>query len=72
MDAFGGEAVAKKLRQWGEAYSAHGKAEERLRSFDENARENARRRLAYQALAAKVEEVSPRPGEDDDAVSSPY
>ncbi len=65
LDAFGGEAVAKAFRRWGEAYSAHAKAEERLRSFNENARENARRRLAYQALAAKVEEVSPRPGEDE-------
>lgn len=65
LDAFGGERVAKAARQWDQAYSAHAKAEERLRSFNENERENARRRLAYQALVAKVDEVSPQPHEDE-------
>ena len=65
LDAFAGAPVARALEAWRSAYGAYGEAVTALEEFDETSRDQARQRLALQALVGKVDAVEPLPGEDD-------
>ena len=65
LDAFAGAPVARALEAWRSAYGAYGEAVAALEEFDETSRDQARQRLALQALVGKVDAVEPLPGEDD-------
>ena len=65
LDAFAGAPVARALEAWRSAYGAYGEAVASLEEFDETSRDQARQRLALQALVGKVDAVEPLPGEDD-------
>ena len=65
LDRFGGEAIAKPLERWRTAWDIFNRAQQNLADFEAQARDAARTRLAYEALLAKVDEVNPEPGEEN-------
>ncbi|MFT0848600.1 DNA repair protein RecN [Actinomycetaceae bacterium L2_0104] len=66
LDRFGGEAIAKGLERWRKAWDGFSRAQEDLRAFEAQAKDAARSRLAYEALLAKVDEVNPEAGEEEE------
>ncbi len=66
LDSFAGEGVTECLLRWKEALAAHMQACARLREHEERAHEAVRERIALEALLAKVEEVNPYEGEDEE------
>ena len=66
LDRFGGEEIAKGLARWRKAWDSFSLAQEDLRAFEAQAKDAARSRLAYEALLAKVDEVNPEAGEEEE------
>ena len=64
LDRFGGEAIADLLARWRYSWDIFNRAQQNLADFEDQARDAARTRLAYEALLAKVDEVNPEPGEE--------
>ncbi|MDD7384999.1 MAG: DNA repair protein RecN [Actinomycetaceae bacterium] len=66
VDAAGGTRTRRALRDYVQRLQEYRDAREALENFDATIREQARFRLAWQALVAKVDAVNPTLGEEDD------
>lgn len=66
LDSSGGEELASVLAQWREVLGELTQARAEAEGFAEKVRQGARERLAMEALLAKVDDVDPRLGEDEE------
>ncbi|MCI1962931.1 MAG: DNA repair protein RecN [Ancrocorticia sp.] len=64
LDAFGGSDIAVRRSAWRDAWHQLTSARDSLTSFERQAKDVARRRLALEALVDKVAEVAPATGEE--------
>ncbi len=65
VDAYGGEPLAKTLKEYREQYAAYRKVLRKLRSVQTDERELERRRDLLEYQLKEIRDVAPEPGEDD-------
>ncbi|MDY5160349.1 DNA repair protein RecN [Actinotignum urinale] len=66
LDAFGGKPITDAKKLWTKTWKTYTQAVEKLEDYRRTLKDSAQRRLAYEALLAKVDEVAPYAGEEEE------